>query len=558
MKTIITAVILIFSAFILKAEKYIQPMPIDPLLSASFAELRANHFHAGIDLTTSGTIGVKVRAVADGYVSRIKVSPYGYGYALYITHKDGNTTVYGHLSAYASKIDTLVVAEQYRQKSFEIDYFPKPNQLPVKCGEVVAYSGNSGGSGGPHLHFEVRDTKTEEPLNPLAYLPTVIDTQAPTIYGAKLYIADDVSQIKGECRDFYFPLKDIAGKTFEAYGNVRFGIHATDYFIAGHRPCGVVEIKLFDNNKLIYSSRLERFAFDETRYVNSHIDFAEYQNNKRYVQKSFVEPNNRLRIYGAHSDMSIAEGERHQMRYELRDFAGNKSELTFTLIGKRNRTAKPRKHEGYFVEWNKTWTLDTLNVSVLIPHESLYCNEYLMFAVTESKIYNQTIYAIGNNSIPLHKSMTLTVPVPQSVKKLISKGVKARQVFVGTVNKSGALSYVGGKCDKQRVTVQTKSLGDFVVAIDTISPNVFSKNTRTQLVSTNSVMIGLTDDISGVAKYNCYIDGEWKLFDYDYKNRRLISKVGRLGLNKGEHTIEAVVEDACGNESRFSWKFSVK
>nr|MCR5455834.1 M23 family metallopeptidase [Bacteroidales bacterium] len=156
-----------------KAQNYINPMDIPTVLSASFAELRPNHFHGGIDISTP-SIGTPVKSVADGYVSRIKVSPYGYGYGLYITHYDGHTTVYGHLSSYAAKIDSVIRKEQYRVQSFDVDFYPEQSLLPVKQGEVVGYSGNTGGSFGPHLHFEVR-TKDDVPINPLAYMANSVD-----------------------------------------------------------------------------------------------------------------------------------------------------------------------------------------------------------------------------------------------------------------------------------------------------------------------------------------------------------------------------------------------
>ena len=530
-------------------EKYPYPMDIPVYISASFAELRANHFHAGLDMSTKGVIGVKVHAVADGYVSRIKVSPYGYGHALYLTHPDGHTTVYAHLSAYAEKIAQVASAEQYKQKSFEIDINLKPNQIPVSKGEVVALSGNTGGSGGPHLHFEVRDTQTEEALNPLAFLVPIADTQAPTVYGIKLYAIADDAQVAGKSANHYYALADIEGKTISAWGEIGLGMHAVDYFEANQRPCGVVEIKLFDNDKLIFDSELNRISFDDTRYINSHIDYAERALNKRFVQRSYVEPNNHLPVYKCAEQLNIAEGEIHHIRYELTDFNGNKRVVSFTLQGKHTATPT-RQHTGYFIDYARTWTLDTLGMSVLIPHDALYNSTYADVIVTDIS-NDDHIYRIGTDCTPLHKAMTLTIPMPESLRAI------GQRVFVAQIDNKSKLTYLASTISDNQLIAHPRTMGAFTIATDTIAPKVVSKNSRTNLKPSNSIMIGISDNMSGIKKYNVSIDGEWKCFEYDYKNARLIAKVSALNLSDGEHNLEAIIEDECGNQTQWQWTFRV-
>ncbi len=525
-------------------------MDIPVSISASFAELRANHFHAGLDMSTKGVIGIPVHAVANGYVSRIKISPYGYGHALYITHPDGNTTVYAHLSAYADAIAKVASAEQYKRKSFEIDINLHPNQIPIKRGDVVAFSGNTGGSGGPHLHFEVRDTQTEEALNPLAYLVPIPDTQAPTVYGIKLYALADDAQVSGSCKNRYFSLAEIEGKTIDVYGQIGLGVHAVDYFIAGQRPCGVVEIKLFDGNKLVFNSVLNRISFDDTRYINSHIDYAERAANKRFVQKSFVEPNNHLPIYRTADELSVSDGEVHYMRYELTDFNGNKRVVNFSLRGHKSDKARIRKHIGYFIDYARTWTLDTLGVSVLIPHNALYCNTYADIVFTDIS-NDDYIFRIGTDQVPLHKPMTISMPLPNKFKSL------GTRLFIAQIDDKSKLTYLASKIDGNIISAHPQTLGSFTLATDTIAPKVVSKNSRTNLKSSNSIMIGISDDLSGIKRYNVSIDGEWKCFEYDYKNTRLIAKVGSLNLAYGEHTLVAIVDDECGNQTTWQWQFTV-
>ena len=537
------------------AQKYINPMDIPTVLSASFAELRPNHFHGGLDISTPG-IGVPVKSVADGYVSRIKVSPYGYGHGLYITHYDGHTTVYGHLSEYAPKVDSVIRAEQYRLQSFDVDYFPDSTLLPVKQGEVVAFSGNTGGSFGPHLHLEVRDTKTEDPLNPLAFLEEQVDDhRAPTVYGIKVYALDDTSA----ALEKYYDLRYISNKTIDAYGHVGFGVNAVDFFDVGGRPCGVMEVSLYDDDKLVFQSLLDRMPFDKTRYINSFVDFAEEQKHNRYIQKSFIDPGNHLDIYKVCKPIIVKPGEIHKIRYELKDFAGNVRKVNFNVRGvdAKNFVAKTRRKPN--VLCGNEYNFYDCGIEVNITGGCFYRDEYFEISREESTVYKCPLYTVGNREIPAHENITLTIPVPEGfMKKIADSTLRSSQLFIARTGNKGGLVYVGGTFEDGRITAKPKILGKFLVAADTVPPRVFSKNSAIILGQSHSIMIGISDNLSGIAKYNCYIDGEWKLFEFDYKNARLISQVKKLGLSSGPHTLVAKIEDECGNVKEWEWKFRVR
>lgn len=538
-----------------KAQNYTKPMDIPMVLSASFAELRANHFHGGIDISTP-RVGTPVKSVADGYVSRIKVSPYGYGYGLYVSHFDGHTTVYGHLSEYAPKIDSVVRNYQKMMKSFEVDYYPAETELPVKQGEVIALSGNTGGSLGPHLHLEVRDTKTDDPLNPLDFLDeNVADHRAPTVYGIKVYALDDTSA----ALEKYYELRYIENKTIEAFGHVGFGINAVDFFDIGGRPCGIVEVSLFDNDKLVFQSFLERMPFDKTRYINSFVDFAEVQKNNRYIQKSFVEPNNQLDIYKVNLPVIVRVGETHRMRYQLRDYEGNTREVNFNVVGVDRSNFVSKHIGGRKIKWSQDFNLNDFGMEVNIPAGNFYKDEHIEFYRSDSNIFKRPLFTVGSRQIPVHNGVTLTLPVPEDyMKKLADSKLKPSQIFVARTGKKNSIGYVGGTLDGDRITVKPKILGDFLVAVDTVPPRVATKNSVTILSQSNSIMIGISDNMSGIEKYNCYIDGEWKIFEFDYKNARLISPVKKLGLQSGAHTLVAKIEDACGNLTEWEWHFRIR
>ncbi len=529
-------------------------------ISGSYGELRGNHYHAGLDMGTAGVENVDVLAAEDGWVSRVKVGPYGYGRALYIDHPDGHTTVYGHLNGFAPKIDSLVRSRQYASRSFDVEFFPAKDAVKVSRGEVVAYSGNTGGSGGPHLHFEVRDTRTEEPLNPMRFIRVAPDNVPPTLYGVKVYALSADAQVAGASADKYLNLQSIKGKTIDCVGEIGLGIHCTDYVEAGGRPCGIIEICLFDGDSLVYRSRVDHFPFSLNKDVNSHIDYEESILRNRYIQRSFVEPGNLLPIYSTVSTPTLVrEGETHNMRYVVKDFAGNVSQISFTLRGRRNAGAKARtKPSGYFIPRLRTWSKDTLGVDVLVPRETFFSDTYLTISRTDRSTAQPPVFSIGSRTVPIKKSVTLTMAVPDAWKGLGSK------VFIGR-RSGGWLAYQGGEMRRASdsssiyvISAKVSQLGDYTIGVDSIAPSVSISNKSNVLRQSDWVYIRVSDDVSGVSKYSVTIDGQWHVFEYDYKKNRLKAQLSYLGIKAGSHKLHAVVTDACGNAKSLDWSFVVR
>ncbi len=558
MRFVILLVWLLVMATNVAAQKdplYNFPLKINYRISGAYAELRGNHYHAGLDMSTMGVENVEVHAAEKGWVSRVKVSPYGYGRALYIDHPDGHTTVYGHLNGFASKIDEFVRKVQYATESFDVDTLLSAGQIVVERDEVVALSGNTGGSGGPHLHFEVRDTQSEEPLNPLRFLPPIKDDVAPVLYGIKVYALGEKSQVDDCTTDKYFATNVARDRRINVFGEIGLGLHCTDYIGQNSRPCGVVCIELYDNEKLVFKSSVEHFSFETNRHVNSHIDYAERRRTKRFVQKSFVEPGNKLPIYSnVCTPIRISDGEVHKMLYVAKDFAGNRATLSFTLVGKKNLAIKDKSSlDGEFVDWQRTWVKDTLGIEILMPHHSLFDNTCIAVEKIGEAI------AVGNPDVPFAKAMSLTMNVPNKWLR------RASQVYIGCLNEKGVGAYLTSSVEADTATCKGAMLvkglattfGRFAVCIDSIAPTIRIRNKATTLKPNNLIMIGVADDVSGISHYDVRIDGRWEVFEYDYKKARLIATPAYLGLNSGRHHLVATVTDACGNSRILEWDFTL-
>ena len=297
---------------------YPDPVKIPIYLSATFGELRNNAFHAGVDIKTNGKTGYRVYAVSDGYVSRVCVSPYGYGNAVYITHEDGYTSVYAHLERFNAKIGKYVKRKQLDSKSFAQNLFLDKNEIPVKVGEIIGYSGDTGGSGGPHLHYELRDAN-QRPINPYFFGLKVSDKVKPSINGIALY-PKELSSVNGSDSEAYFKLKNKDGNytvedgDINVNGTVYFGISAFDQADGSSNKNGVYTIELFADNRLIFSVLFDKYSYDETRYINSLIDYKKYVNDKiRYV-RSEIDVYNILDIYGEkNGSVTLKEGDKVAM-----------------------------------------------------------------------------------------------------------------------------------------------------------------------------------------------------------------------------------------------------
>jgi hypothetical protein len=542
---------------------FLFPLDISPSVSGTFAELRTNHFHSGIDLSTNGKTGLPVKSTEKGFVSRIKVSPVGYGNAIYITHPNGYTTVYGHLSKYAPKIDSIITREQYRNESFSIDYFPS-EEIFIKKGETIAYSGNSGSSGGPHLHYEVRDTKTEEPINPYFFQSIIKDDIRPKMLTIRLYPLNAESTIDGQAEAKNIPIVFYDGKyhlkgnpKIYASGEVGIGIEMLDYLSGSWKKCGVNDCQMSVNNQKWFGWELNRFSFSESRYINSHIDYDYKMRYGKRFQRCFRLPNNKLRIYkNVQNEGVISMDSIKNISILALDASGNKAELNFKLFkgATPTRNLSAHKDSTHILAYNKEYKLVDKDMECTIPKGSLY--EDTEFIIKqEEHINNKTIYRIGEETIPLQTNVAIKISIPQSLKAYGDK------VTLANMSIQNRLSYAGGNIENNKITLNTRTLGKFTFYIDSIPPSIQAVNfIKNKTYYRNShITFKIRDDFSDIKSYQAYINNQWALFEYDAKSDTFTCPLHKLPNNiKGSCDLKIVIQDNCNNETLYQTNFILK
>ena len=454
---------------------FISPVKIPVLLSANFGELRSNHFHSGIDIKTQGVIGKEIIAPADGYVYRIVVSPTGYGKALYIRHPNGYSTVYGHLDRFNDEIEKYVKNRQYQQKSFVVNLFPQRDELKYKQSDLIAYSGNSGSSGGPHLHYEIRKSENEEPVNPLSFNFGVKDNIAPVLERVYIYPLSNTTSINGRNSTRQLDLAGGRGNynipnnnNITISGKVGFGIKSYDLLNDSNNKCGIYSIELVIDDVTIYKYVMDEFLFAETRYINSHIDYETLIKNSIYVQKAFILPNDRLRTYKNAVNKGIFnfnDDKTHKITFYVTDVHGNKSTLSFNVKSEPESNIEIAKKEDsstIIMPYNRQNRFVDENVKVTIPVNALYDTLRFQYnRIPRTGKMLSDVHQIAAKIHPLHQVYTISIK-----PDVMIQGKESKMLIVNIDgNKRNPLN---SEWADVYLTAQPNVFGDFCVGIDTI------------------------------------------------------------------------------------------
>lgn len=551
---------------------FAEPTDSSLKIAGNFGEIRQNHFHAGLDIKTGGKEGTSILAAVDGYVSRIKISPFGYGKVIYLTHPNGYVTVYAHLQRFYGKITRYVESEQYRNESFEIELFPDSDLLRVKRCDTIAISGNTGSSQSPHLHFEVRDAKTEHALNPFLFGYKTEDTVPPKITTLAIYPLNDSSYVEGKNiplkrkvygskGKYFIPSGKEKKYAFIANGEIGFGIETNDYSnILQHGKLGVYSIDLYIDGKRIYFSEMNEISFEETRYVNSYIDYAESMKSKKEIQKCFLEKNNYLSVYQFlrnEGTVQFNDTTLHQIKFIVKDFFQNTSMAEFFI--KSVVTPHPiqtlKKKEGIKFKHDEENIFQTQDVRVIIPPCALYSDirfEYFISKDTLPKTFSPVHY-IHHWDVPLHTSYSISIKAVHIPNKFFSKAT-----IVMLDEKNNMIDQSGTPSDSNGtwITATTKYFGKFAVAIDTTAPVIKPYNIYNgkNMKGTKTISVIVKDNLTGIKTHRATIDGKWILMEYEPKKNLLFYEFGQR-VSIGKHEFRLEVTDEKDNTSTYRAEF---
>ena len=560
-----------FMLFLIKAQcidslpknYFRSPLGIPLFLAGNFGELRSNHFHSGLDMKTNGREGFHVYAAAEGHVSRIKISPWGYGKTIYIDHPNGFTTVYAHLKELKGKIGEELKKYQYKNESWEVDWYPSDTLLLVNKGDIIALSGNTGGSGGPHLHFEVRETKSEHPVNPLLCGFDIKDNVHPIIKSIAVFPLNDSALINGKNAVQYFDVVNVNGayqlkygSSISAYGKIGIGIETIDKLNGVSNRNGIYSIQLSMGSEVIYKSEMKEFSFEDSRALNSLIDYETYLRKRVRYQKSFIEPNNPLTIYTKEKNKGMitfqSSSKQQEFKYMVTDSYGNASSLTFHIAPNHTPQYTPQlkpKIDTLFSYLNDN-VFNDQNLILHIPRCALYKDLAFEYQVKDTMRGAITpTYQLHNNYTPLHDYIDVSIKAGRLTEKLREKVVMVH------IDQNGKYYSRGGEWRNNYFTAHAKNFGGYTLMLDTSAPSIKPYNIypHKNMSNHSSIIISIADNLSGIKSYRGEIDGKWVLMEYESKKAHLIHDFDQLP--KGEHLFKLQLMDEVGNQSAIEIPF---
>ena len=537
--------------------------------SANFGEMRPNHFHSGIDFKTDGVEGKSVVAVADGYVSRVSQSPTGYGLALYVTHPNGTTSVYGHLSRFRKDIADFVFTERHRLKRSQVDLYCKPDQFVVKRGEEIARSGNTGSSQGPHLHFEIRDAKTQKTLNTIAQrIYTPKDDISPYIMKVHYVEVDTVRGVPCHSKLATYTVNKADANTYRTAQKSPIKVGRKGYFIVETsdrkndvaNTYGVYNMVAKLDGKPIFEYRNDGFPFELSRYCNAVSHYPIQRRSRNEVMRAAMLQGGTDYLYPTLVNRGIvttSEGETRNVEFVITDDCGNTSTLSFDIVGKSDNESFRGEvaEDALIVEYNKDFAYkvdDTL--SIVIAKGSLYESVALDIEPSDVEIKaDSTVkilskaYRIHNDNTPLQKSIGIVFT--QEVEKSLQP-----YTVMASVNANGYISNAGGRYRHNRLTARTSSFGTYCLVSDMTPPVIRPQFEDGQdCRGRDRIAFRLSDNFSGVSSYNVYIDGKWVAIDYTRSRAWINLKAEGISGGKS-HDIEIVVKDGCGNSAKWQGK----
>jgi len=541
------------------------PLSIPLISSGSFGEIRSNHFHSGIDYKTQGAEGLAVYAVADGYVSRIKISPSGYGNALYITHSNGFVSVYAHLKEYNNLIGYYAKQEQYKIESFAIDIAPDSTQLKVKKGEIIGFSGNSGNSFGAHLHFELREAISENAVNPMLHGYKIKDNISPVVKSIKIYPVGNNSSVNSSTEPISFAVNGSSNKYYlqninkiSISGNVAFGIEAYDLADGVSNKKGLYSIELMMDSICYFSLLLDKIDFNENSYINDLIDYEEFVKNKKKIIQTKKAKNNNLSRYLLIKNNGIIrfdDNKIHEITFILKDEKQNTSKLKFKID---NTTTLPFKEKQAdtlcqdMIYYNQTKRIEKPNITLDFPINSIFDSLCFKYSQQNKTTYNiSPIYCLHNKYTPVLNAFTISIKLDNLTGKYYNKAIIAK------IDEKNEIKSIGGEWNNGFVCAKAFEFGNYTVFIDSISPLIVPINIseNKNMMEEEAIIIKITDKLSGIATYRGTINDKWVLMEYDEKKNLLKYYFNNIKTKKGKNVFELQLTDKKENISTYKVVF---
>mgnify|MGYP001243551656 FL=1 len=537
--------------FRLNSQEYNLNSPIDlPLnLSGTFGEFRSSHFHYGLDITTNKKSGYEVYSIESGSVIRIRVSTSGYGKAIYVDHLNGLTSVYAHLKEFSPKIQEYIKGQQYLRKSYNIQKFFNVGDLVIDKGELIGYSGNTGGSSGPHLHFEIRDTKSQNPLNPLSFEYKYEDNRRPII--RSLYVFDETDSFKKDNPKQY-PIEKINDSIYKSkkviYNNdIGIGVEVYDRQSGNnYNRNGIYEIRMYLDSILNFSYKMDNINISESIFRKVFYDYSLLKTRGVRVQKIYYPPNSKLSFLNHNTKTGIFDSNdsiKKEVKIEVIDWNNNKSYLKFQIEGSPSNI-KENPISGIEIVPDQEYKIKRNNVEVDFRRNSFFNKVALNI---ES---NNDTLKVGKDIHPLRKSYNI------KINKKIEDSIVRRQSYIGLINKNGKISYLNTSKNKNSFSVNSSILGSYILSRDSIRPEVkplnFSLNKDVSKQKT--IRLRIYDNISGIKSYEVLINNKWALFEYEPKSNLIFHTIKDGIIKNGENSIDIKVKDGVGNETKMNSK----
>ena len=528
-----------------EADNFLPPFDFPIVFSGNFGEIRANHFHGGLDFKTQGATGKPIKAQADGYISRIRVNT-GSGYVLNVTYDNGYYLIYRHLSKFAGEIDDRVKQWQYEHEQWEVDITPEPDEYPVKRGDLIAYSGNTGYSFGPHLHLDMVEVATDEFVDPLPFFRHAVkDHTAPSAEGFMVFPQKGKGVVDGQTKNKTYPAKPTQPIT--AWGEIGLGLKAYDHMETVTNRYGVKLLVMEVDGEEVFRSEVARFAESEHRYINSW--------TAGQYMKCFIEPGNRLRMLHASNGnrglLTIDEERPYQITYTLTDGLGNTSKAEFTIIGKQQEIPTLETDGRFVFKWDEVNLLQQPGIDLVVTRDRLYDDLYLDYKVSKRDNEVAFTYQLCKPAVALHDYADLSIGLTQAPVEDMTK------YYVAGIDSKGKRYSLGGKFEDGYMKAKVREIGTFTVGIDTIPPVVTPLNPQ-QWGRSGTVTLQVKDEHTGIRSFRGEIDGAYALFGkYNSVNNHIVCYLDPDHVKKGSrHELVFTATDECNNTVTETYTFT--